>query len=320
MLYNRLLEVHFPDAGIVIGGRQVVKNDRVIIPPSISFEAKHSSESTPNEAKVTLYNVHDDTRAKILSEGKRIEIHAGYWPANGERFAGIVFKGQIRKTLTKVDGGVEVVTEIECGDGDDAYARARVRKRTRTPPTHAAVTSEIVAAFKAHGISAGRIEVPDYTEARPRTIDRAARRELDDLCRQHDLQWSIQDGVLNVYSRDDTLSDKRLTLSPDTGLIDSPQRSEHGVDIKTLMLPDLRPGQTIRLENRYVRNPLAGQEYKIKEITFSGDNFGGEFGCQISAIGLNDPAQKDTKGQKNNRKGRKRKVKRSRERINRNRT
>ena len=317
MLYNRLLEIHFPDAGIVIGGRQVLVQCRVVIPPSISFEAKHSSESSPNEAKVTLYNVHADTRAKILTEGKRIEIHAGYWPANGSRWAGIVFKGQIRKTLTKVDGGTEVVTEIECGDGDDGYARARVRKRTRKPPTHAAVVSEIVAAFKAHGIKAGVIDIPDYTEARPRTIDRAARRELDDICRQHDLQWSIQDGELHVYSRDDVLRDDRVVLSPDTGLLDSPQRSEHGVDIKALMLYELRPGHTIRLENPYVSNPLAGTEYKVHEITFSGDNFGGEFGCQIEARGLNDPAQTDKTGRRNSRKGRKRKVKRSRERINR---
>ena len=30
MLYNRLLEIHFPDAGIVIGGRQVLVQCRVV--------------------------------------------------------------------------------------------------------------------------------------------------------------------------------------------------------------------------------------------------------------------------------------------------
>jgi len=317
ILYNRFVEIHFIDADLVIGGRQELVGGRVNIPPSISFEAKHSSESSPNEAKVTIYNMHDDTREKVLVEGKKIEIHAGYWAYNGERYVGPIFRGQIRKTLTKVDNGTEVVSEIECGDGDDAYARARVRKRTGKAPTHKEVVGHAVDAFASLGVTPGRIEIPDYTEARPRTIDRAARRELDDICRQHDLQWSIQDGTLHVISRNDVRDDRRLTISPDTGLLDSPQRSEHGVDIKTLLLHDLRPGQTIRIENPYVSNPLAGTEYKIHEITFSGDNFGGDFGCQIDGRGLNDPAQKDKAGKKNNRKGRKRKVKRSRERINR---
>jgi hypothetical protein len=309
MLFNRFIEVDFPDAGQIIGGRQELVGGAVNIPPAISFDVKHSSEASPNEARITIYNMHADTQAKVLQEGKRIELHAGYWPANGERYVGIIFKGQIRKTTTWVEGGTEVVTAIECGDGDDGFAHSRVRKRTKGRQTHRQTGDDIVAAFHQHGITPGRIEIPDYTEKRPRTIDRAARNELNDIARQHDLRWSIQDGVLNVTSRDHALNDRPVILSPDTGLLDSPKRSEHGVDVKTLMLPDLRPGQTFRLENPYVANPLSGEEYMILEITFAGDNFGGDFGCQIEARGLHDPAQTD--------KPKKRRVRRSRERINR---
>jgi hypothetical protein len=349
MLYNRFIEIRFPEKKIVkvpprkrapgtpsaldadgtiivdapkkiekllrqraIGGRAELVNNRVLLPPSISIDVNISNSSDPNDAKVTIYNLSPQTQRDLLTEGAAIEIWAGYWPGNGPEEYAQIFSGQIRKAQTRPEGA-DSLTEIECGDGDDAIAHARVRKRMGET-THKEITQAILEAFKEFGVKAGRIDVPDFTESRPRTIDRSARREMDDICRQHDLQWSIQENVLNVYPRNEPLDvkEREMILSPESGVIESPQFSDDGLELKTLMLPWLRPGQTFRLENKALIEARTPESFKIEEINFAGDNFGGEFGCSIKAKQLS-AKNKDKK--KASGKTAKRKVKRSRQRF-----
>jgi hypothetical protein len=355
MLYNRFIKIRFPekttakipsrkkpsvkpsdldvDGGIVvvarkqvdvvlseraIGGRAELINNRVLLPPSISIDVRLSNSSDPNDAKVTIYNLSPETQRVLLKEGAAIEIYAGYWPGNGPRQYALIFAGQIRKAQSRPEGS-DTLTEIECGDSDDAIAHARVRKKMGKA-THKEISQAIVEAFKEYGVKAGRIDIPDFTETRSRTIDRTARREMDDICRQHDLQWSIQDGVLNVYPRNEPLdaAANEMILSPEFGVIESPQFSDDGVEVKTLMLPSLRPGQTFRLENKALINARTPESFKIEEISFSGDNFGGEFGCSIKAKQLssknNDKKKAGGKNANSKTKAR-RKVKRSRQRF-----
>lgn len=302
LLFNRFVEVRFLKSGFVLGGRQTLTGRQVNQPPSIEFDIKHSVESSPNDAKVSFYNLSPETQRIICKEGEKVEIEAGYWPEGGTRHTGLIFRGQVRSAKSRNENGVETLTELELADGHDGISRARVRRNFgRT--THGTIVRSAVDAFGEHGIRRGIIREPSFTEARSRTVDRPARDELDDICRQHDFTWSVQDGALNIWPRDQPLRNTGYILEPETGVIGSPQFSDGGVEVQTLMLPDLRPGSTFTLRNRHVRERAPGN-FCIQEMTFTGDNFGGEFGCQISArvVGANG------------------KVRRSRERLRGNRT
>jgi hypothetical protein len=153
LMFNRFVEVRFVTAGKAIGGRQELVNSRIQLPPSIGFDVRHSTDSTPNDAKITIYNLSAETQKDLFREGDKIELEAGYWPVNEPRETGSIFRGQIRKAMSRNESGIETITEIECGDGDHAFAHARVRKNVGKA-THKIITQVIVDEFKKAGIKA----------------------------------------------------------------------------------------------------------------------------------------------------------------------
>lgn len=288
MLFNRFVAVHFKKAGMVIGGRQTLVGTHLEIPPTIEFDCEHTNEPTPNEASIRLINVAPETQKKLFVEGAKVEVEAGYWPQDGRRETGIIFKGQIREVKTTVEDGIDVVSELLFGDGDDA---ARVRKTRKNMPkgtTHAEVVDAVLTDMEKDGITRGLITVPDYVEPRPLTIDRPSWRELEDICHQHDLLWSIQDGKLNIYPADKPLKDDAVVLTADTGLLDAPEFTHEGVELRTMLLHYLRPGYTFVLAGSGDKSRAPGK-YRIERISFGGSNVGDTFGCSITArpIGSN---------------------------------
>lgn len=282
MLFNRFLTVNFLDAGKVIGGRQEFVNGHITIPPTIDIDCEHSNESTPNEATIRILNAHPDTQKALFQEGKRVEVEAGYWPQDGERYTAVIFKGKIRSVRTYFDGNVDVVSELEFGDGDDA---ARVRKSRRTYPSRTSqkkIVDDVVSDMVPDGVTRGIIDVLDYIEPRAITIDRPSWRVLDDIAHQHGLMWSIQDGVLNMTPADLPLKTQTIILSPQHGLLDAPTVTDDGIEIRTLMLPYLRPGMTFELRNAF-KNNRAPEKYRIENVSFMGSNVGDTFGAEIKA-------------------------------------
>lgn len=282
MLFNRFLAVRFKSAGMVIGGRQELSGLQLIIPTTIEIDCQHTNESTPNEATIKIYNVAPETQRKLFVEGKHVEVEAGYWPQDGARDTGIIFKGQIREVRTYVDNGVDVISELKFGDGDDAARVRKTRRKHSKKTKHKDIVHAVVRDMKPDGIEPGIIEVPDYAEPRAVTIDRPSWRVLEDIAHQHDLLWMIQDGVFHMYPADKPLRDKPLVLTPDSGVLDAPEFSHDGVDLKVMMLHFLRPGYTFILQNKNVKS-RAPEKYRVEEINFSGSNVGDTFGATIKA-------------------------------------
>lgn len=279
LMFNRFVEVTFQNAGIKIGGR-AVHNTRLELPPAIKFSVTHNSESTPNSAEVTFLNLTAETQRQIMVENEIISIEAGYWPQGGSRNTEVIFTGQVRTAFTNIKNGTDVHSTIRAGDSDDAYTNARIAKVFGT--SQDAVVAEAVARFGDYGVSRGYVEPVGFDEERPRTVERLARKELDDLAYQHDMLWHIQDGQFHMYHRDNVLASTAYVLSPNTGLIDSPQFSDKGVNVRTMMIGDLRPGHTFQIESK-VNPDRVREECKIESISFAGDNFLGPFGAVIDA-------------------------------------
>ncbi len=285
ILYNRYLMAHFIDRGLEIGGRQEIVRGRVEHPVTMRVNFTYSTESQPNEGTLTIINLSPQSQRDLLVEGERVEVVAGYWPWGGPRNIGPIFAGQIRKAHTKTVGGTTTETVIELGDSDDAYAHAQLRE-VFPDADHETIVRRCLESMVPEGVRIGRVEMPGFVERRIRTVDRLAREELDDICRTHDLQWYIQDGVANVYPRDNALQNTDYILEPQTGVIDAPEFSDKGANFRTLMLPDLRPGFTITLQNDQIASRFS-ERLKIESVNFQGSNAEGFFGAQVRALYLN---------------------------------
>ena len=282
VLFNRYCVVRFLTQGKEIGGRTELVNGELIYPPTIKFDITHTSEGDPNEAKIEVVNLSPRSQRDLLVEGDRIEIEAGYWPQDGTKYSGPIYAGQIRSAITN-SRGVDTITKIECGDGDDAFSKSRLRENVGAT-THANIVERLFQKLQEEGITRGTINIPDFTEIRPRTIDRLVRRELDDIAYQHDLTWHITDGKFNMYPRDNALDNTNNLITPDTGLISSPEFTDKGVRFTTLIIPDLRPGLTVQLDkssdNKVFQRRIT-ETVKIEEIKFSGSTNNDFFGCDI---------------------------------------
>ncbi|MDD0884227.1 hypothetical protein LOD49_11570, partial [Xylella fastidiosa subsp. multiplex] len=78
------------------------------------------SDSTPNPAKITVWNLNRDHLSLLTSrQYNRVRLLAGYAELR------LLFVGDIIKPSVRRDG-TDYIIELECGDGDHDYRHAHV--------------------------------------------------------------------------------------------------------------------------------------------------------------------------------------------------
>lgn len=272
-LYNRVAEVTVIDqkrgAANIIGGRTVCDQGRLRHPIRVDFDVVHDLDSSPNEATIRIFNLSPESQAAISIEGSAVILKAGYWPHNGADTSEQIFVGQIRSAET-IPHDVDTITTLQCGDGDDGFAFARTNfiAGSREEAAREAATT-----FERYGIKVGTLEFGEnIPEPGQRRSHRTTKAELDDIARTTDSQWSIQDGVFNMWSRSKPLTRGRTLINAQTGLIGAPEWNDNGATFRTLMLPFIRPGEVIALgTERNIRG-----DYRVEWVNFTGspDRFG----------------------------------------------
>lgn len=280
MMYNRFLELRFVKSGMKLGGCNKWNGNGIDMPLLITATCSMKSESAPNDAEITITNLSYQTARQVLVEKEEIEIWAGYSPDGQEPFIGMIFKGVIRSAITNRDG-VNRKTVIHIGDGDEAHGQSKVKKKVEKGSYKGQIDAAVESMEK-RGVKRGKVKVDDKQVGRTLTFNgEYARAILDDVAYSTDSVWMIIDGKIHMHKRDEFLEDSKYILKPENGLIGSPVFNDDGVDIKTLMIHDLRPSMKIGVKSNNVGNPRINAGYKIEEITFSASTGVGEHGCSI---------------------------------------
>lgn len=281
MMYNRFLELRFVKSGMKLGGCNKWNGNGIDMPLLITATCSMKSESAPNDAEITITNLSYQTARQVLVEKEEIEIWAGYSPEGQEPFIGMIFKGVIRSAITNRDG-VNRKTVIHIGDGDEAHGQAKVKKKV-AKGSYKGQVDAAVESMEKRGVKRGKVKVDDKQVGRTLTFNgEYARAILDDVAYSTDSVWMIIDGKIHMHKRDEFLEDSKYILTPENGLIGSPVFNDDGVDIKTLLIHDLRPSMKIGVKSNNVGNPRINAGYKIEEITFSASTGAGEHGCSIN--------------------------------------
>ena len=104
--------------------------------------------------------------------------------------------------------------------------------------------------------------------------------ELGRLCDSIGYTWSVQDGNLQLLPNGGALAREAILLSPDTGLVGSPEQGKHGVvKAKAFLVPGLVPGQTVQLQSRGTSG-----NYRIETAEYTGESRGtgpGSWGVEM---------------------------------------
>lgn len=238
-------------------GRKVrVQVDEYVISElDVAFEiVKSLSPQTPNSAEIRVWNLNADHRKRLQElEKVFVSLEAGYVDGTS-----LLFRGDLRDVLSTRDGADWITTITS-----DSGRRARKRRILKSFAPGATVQEVLTAAAKAMGVRLGNTAAKTVGAKIQGTqsssffngyaLAGAIERELDRLARSCGLEWSIQDDELQFLEQGKPLQELGIELTPDTGLIDSPEPGNKGItEARCLMIPDLFPGRRIQITSEHV--------------------------------------------------------------------
>ncbi len=270
MLFNRSSEIH-------IGDNHISGLD-------ISFSIEKTLTREPNNCELKVWNLNDRNR-KCLRDQKRIPVmlKAGY-----EDSLGLLFKGDLAEAFSLREGP-DWITTIRSGDGLSAFQSARINKSFKAGTPIIDILKEVA---KTLGISVGdaikRLEGRAFPGASKTLTSGTAFSgsscvELHKLCKSIGLEASIQDNVLQILISKEALEQTAVLLSPNTGLIDSPQVSNKGIlRARSLLNHELFPGRKVKVESGEIKEQL----FRIERANYIGETFGQDWYVDIEAQAL----------------------------------
>ena len=267
----------------------------------IHFRVEKTIKPEPNKVLIEVYNLNEEHRGTLqeLAPGKKIKakgrkgktspnltgavpvrLEAGY----KEDGTDLIYLGDLRTVDSELTGP-DWVTAVTSGDGERAFRTARINQAfgPKTP-----VRTALSAAVKALGLGNGNLasvvaslqlqgNANVYT--RGVVLSGSAARALSDICRSANLEWSIQDGVVQFVDLNKALAQRAISLSSGTGLIGSPNVDGNGVlKAKTLMIPGMQCGRLVVVDSRQIQG-----QFRVEKIVTEGHSHGPDWGHEIEA-------------------------------------
>jgi hypothetical protein len=244
----------------------------------VQFEVEKSLKKDPNRCDLTIFNLNGDHR-KQLGQLKSVpvRVEAGYQDQTS-----LIFSGDLRNVYSTRDGA-DVLTKLSSGDGEKRLRTARINKSYAKGTPVATVLED---AGKALGVGIGNLvqairgkglQGVGEMFSGGTVLSGNAADEFDGLARSAGLEWSIQDGNLQVLARKRALEGLAVKLTADTGLIGSPTiDAKNVVHATCLLIPDIFPGRQVRIEAEHVRG-----DYRASRCVYTGDTFGTDWQIEL---------------------------------------
>ncbi len=250
----------------------------------IKFEVEKTNESQPNRARISIYNLSEKSRSMFEDGGSRVILTAGYKDNFGVIFSGNIVKAKHKKkkglqkgAVTTKYEGVDIITEIEAGDGDNKYRNSRLHRGFPAGTPIKDVLQELSGAFDMPA-NIDEEAIPSLQYANGYSVDGPCRYALDEICKTNGLEWSIQNEVLQIISKNKTTKIGAIVLNPTSGLIGSPTKMSKGVEFVSLLQPALSPGCAVKLESKFIEGT-----FKVRKVTHDGDSHEGDFVSKCEA-------------------------------------
>lgn len=246
----------------------------------VRFRVMKSTSKEPNTGEVTVTNLSPSHRASLSIKHVRVQAEAGYVGSDMKR----IFIGDAR-TVDSVRVGADWETTFKLGDGERAWKHAFISE-SWAPGTRAGDILQRLAELS-------ELQIGNVSKKAP-NIDRVfdqgyvaigkASTCIDRLVKSLRLEWSIQDGSIYVLARGEKLDLPVPEVSPDSGLIGSPEagsptkkKGAGSIKFKCLLTPAI-PGSHIRLKSeRY------DGEVRVERIVHDCDTFGNNWYSDIDA-------------------------------------
>lgn len=236
----------------------------------LSFSVVKTSTSSSNKCTVTAYNLSEDSRSFIEKKEGTLRLEAGYAGATS-----IIFVGDIDKVIDKRQGP-DILTIIESGDGERRLADAHVELSLKAGATDEQIINSVVNVLSVERGTVKGIQRKEYLNGF--SYSGKAQELLDKITKKQSLEWSIQDGSLQIIPQNADTGETAVLLNSTTGLIDVPNKTDEGFVIKSLLNPELAPGRQVQLESILLTGPAV---FKVDKVTHVGDTKESDFYSEV---------------------------------------
>ena len=252
--------------------------------PGLRVQAKavKTLKKEPNTCDITIHNLNPEHRA-ALTKVKRpnVSLTAGYKDDRTQ-----IFYGQALHVKHEKDNDGNVQTTIGTTDGGAKFQSARVHQSFGPRAKAGDVLRALV---KALGLKPGNVE----DAARKLNAGKAADiyvggvtlsghapHELDMLLRAAGLEWSIQDGAVQILDIGKAAAGFAILLHENV-LIGTPSvNSKNQVEGMTFVQKDFVPGRQVQIDHEFVKGA-----FRLEKCTYSIDTYADDWYVTFEAQG-----------------------------------
>lgn len=265
MAFNRIIEL------------QIIEENIVIKDLRITFQVIKTDTESANTASISIYNLSRESANKIGRKGNNIALRVGYEDEGIKSlFFGTITKATNRKTQT------ELILELECFDGIQNIQEKTITISYGIGTPAQQVLNDIVRVFGLPLTNTGFTITGQY--ANGYSFIGKVKDALTEVLGKSGYTWTIQNQQLVVIIQGQTVQRTGLLISPNTGLISSPEFLEdidektvsedtpRRVKLKCLLFPQLFPGVEMQLESSVINGT-----FRVEKADSKGDNWEGEF-------------------------------------------
>ena len=248
----------------------------------INFSLQKSDLETQNTGRVTVWNLNKSELAVLDEVDCCVALKAGY----GKNLA-LIFAGIVSHVSTSIDSA-DRKTEIEVIDNlieiRDTYVSVAYNGTVNWKTIFDDVAAQMGVAVS-YSYNAEFVGIHNGF-----SFVGLARDIMTKGCKCCNLDWSLQNGVMQVKRPGDVMSKEVYLLSPDTGLLGIPPRADItqdeatgentiGWDVEYLMNGAINIDDYVKLESELVKG-----YFRVYSLEISGDNVSGDWTCRARLL------------------------------------
>jgi hypothetical protein len=220
-----------------------------------TFVIRRGDWQTPNSADIRVYNIALDTANRVHTitpqpEFSRVVVQAGY-----EGNFGVVFDGQIKQVRRGRESQVDTYLDITGADGDSAYNFSTIAislAAGETAPDNA--VQHVIQEMSKYSVEQGHIPAMSTNPLpRGKVLYGMCKDEMRKISRNSQSVWSIQDGKVQMVPMSAYIDGDIPLVTSATGMIGLPEQTQNGIQVRTLLNPNLKIGQAIKLDNESIQ-------------------------------------------------------------------
>lgn len=270
------------------------------------FSVRKAREQA-NYATISIYNLTADIERKIIMEGSRIVIEAGYegylTTGNDKTISetaskqyGKIFDGKIIYPTRYRENNTDYVLTLLCVDGETPlnlnFISKTVNRGLNQRQIIETACNDAISKISVGSISEG---LNGAKLPRGKVFFGQPQEYFSDVVRGNAATYWIEDDVLTVHKWTDPDESEAIQFTPKTGLVGMPQQTQFGAKWTLLLNPNIHIKTKCQLAETDIveRSAVPNQQqapldddwiYQVTELVHRGDTRGNEWYTECTGV------------------------------------